>query len=180
MLRHNRVLVPVLTLMLGVPAFAGGAECAKGASLAKNEKAAGVEKVAAHEKCSKSAEECKKYFSEAKTRGWAGLELDKNEKDGTLTVIAVNPVSPAAKAGFLKGDVLVALNGVALTDDNHDKLAQVKSTLKPGSEVMYKVKRNGADRYLTVALGTMPDSVLDEMVARHMREHQDAEPVATR
>ena len=160
------LFVPVLAAaaLIASPALAGGEGCAaKGATLAKADGAQ-------HEKCTKTGEECKKAMLDAKSRGWAGLELDKAE-DGRLVVTRVNPTSPAARAGFLNGDVLLALNGVALTDDNHEKLAKVKSTMKPGTEVLYTVDRKGAKRHLTVALGQMPEAVFDEMVARHMADH---------
>ena len=160
----RRLIVPLLAAVIVSPAFAGGADCAKGASLAK----AG----AAHEKCSKSAEECRQAMAASKDRGWAGLDLDGS--DGKLLVTKVYPTSPAARAGFVVGDVLLALNGVPLTDENHEKLARMKSKMMPGTEVLYKVERNGATRHLTVALAKMPPSVYDEMVAKHLAEHEGA------
>lgn len=157
-------IVPVVAAIVVSPVLAGGAECAKGASLAK----AG----AAHEKCAMSAADCRQYMAEAKNRGWAGLELDK--VDGKLVVTKVFPTSPAARAGFLVGDVLVALNGVPLDDANKEKLAKVKSKMTPGSEVRYDVARKGETRHLSVALAKMPTDVYDAMVAQHMAEHEES------
>jgi S1-C subfamily serine protease len=117
-----------------------------------------------------SADECRQAMADASKRGWAGLELDK--VDGQLVVTKVYPTSPASRAGFLVGDVLVALNGVPLTEDNHEKLAKIKATMNPGTEVFYDVARKHQTRHLTVALAKMPTSVYDEMVAKHMAEHE--------
>ena len=154
-------IAPLLAAVALSPALAGGAGCAKGASLAK----AG----AAHEKCTMSLEECRQAMAAAKDRGWAGLELD--DVDGKLVVTRVYPTSPAARAGFLVGDVLVALNGVPLTDQNQEKLATMKRKLTPGTEVIYDVARKRDTRYLTVTLGKMPQDVYDAMVAKHLAEH---------
>lgn len=171
--RTRKLIVPVIVAVLASPVFAGGAECAKGdahkASLT----------AASGEKCSKTAQQCREYLSQAKTR-WVGLELDKDEETGALTVLEVHPTSPAAKAGFHTGDVLVAMNGVAINDENQEKLAGIKKSLEAGDEVLYKVERHGSDRFLTVTLGTMPDKVLEVMTAEHMKHHQDADDVATR
>jgi S1-C subfamily serine protease len=164
----RRMILPLLAAVIATPALAGGAECAKGATTASATKAAH-----AHEKCAMSADECRKMMADAKSRGWAGLELDK-AADGTLKVVKVDPTSPASRAGFLEGDVLVALNGVALTAENHEKLAKMKATMLPGTEVLYKVDRGGKTRHLTVALGKMPEKVYEQMVARHMAEHEGA------
>jgi len=155
-------IAPLLAAVAMSPALAGGAGCAKGASLAK----AG----AAHEKCTMSLEECRQAMAEAKDRGWAGLDLDK--VDGKLVVTEVYPTSPAARAGFLVGDVLVSLNGVPLTDENQAKLAEMKRTLTPGTEVIYDVARKYGTRHLTVTLGRMPQEVYDAMVAKHLAEHE--------
>lgn len=164
MIRTRRLIVPLLAAALASPVLAGGEGCAKGASLTK----AGM----SHERCSKTAEECRRALAEARDRGWAGLELDS--ADGNLVVTKVFPTGPAAHAGMLVGDVLVALNGVPLTDENHEKLALLKAKMNPGTEVLYQVHRKGQTRHLTVALERMPAAVYDAMVAQHLAEHQGA------
>lgn len=160
-MRHASILVaPLAMFALATSALAGGAECEKTAALnAKNTK-----------HCTATAEECKQYMSEAKTRGWVGIEYDKTE-DGSLVVEKVLSGSPAEKAGLKAGDVLVALNGVSLAEQNKDKLKAVKATMKPGATVNYEVKRAGQSQDFAVKLGTMPDDVYQAMVSEHMKEH---------
>ena len=160
--RRALTALAVITL-IAVPAVAGGPGCEKGSHAAL--------KASAAKKCAMSAEECKQYLAEARSRGWVGIELDKSDS-GTLTVTKVVPGSPAVEAGFREGDVLVAMNGIALTEANHDKLKAAKQSLKPGSTVVYTVSREGDERQLQVALGTMPEAVYTAMVAEHMKEHE--------
>lgn len=143
---------------LTAPAFAGGPEC---------EKAAKGASVAHHKKCTATTEECQKYMQEARNR-WLGLELDDSDK---LTVTKVIPGSPAESAGFRKGDVLLAFNGVAFGEANHDKLKAMKSKLKAGDEVQYTVRRSGVKQDLRATLATMPDEIYTAWTKEHMQEH---------
>ena len=138
-------LVLALTLALSSAAYAGGEKCAREA--AHKEKAA---KMAAH--------------------GWLGLKTDKDAA-GAYRVASVAAGSPAAKAGFRAGDVLVALNGVALTEANHEAVKKAKSDCAVGKTVAYTIRRDGAERTLTATLAPVPDAVLAEW----MKEEEKAQ-----
>jgi putative serine protease PepD len=133
-------IVPLLALALILAfsslAFAGGEKCAREA--AHKEKAA---KMAAH--------------------GWLGLKYDKDVA-GAWRVTSVAANSPAAKAGFRSGDVLVALNGVALTEANKDAVKKAKAECAVGKTVAYTVRRDGAEKTLTATLVPVPEEVLAE------------------
>ena len=120
-----------------------------------------------------SKEDCQKMMTEAKTRGWLGLELDQTEPDGDLTITKVIPGSPASKAGFREGDVLLSLNGVTFGEENEKKIAAIRKSQKPGDSVTYNVRRNGSEQNLTAQLGTMPDEIYTAMVNEHMKEHTE-------
>lgn len=161
MKRLAQIALPVAALLLAGSAVAGGKEC---------EKAQGAKSVA-HAKCTMSAEECKKMMAESRTHGWIGLQVDKSD-EGVLTVKSVHEGSPAQAAGFKAGDVLVALNGIAINESNHDKLKAAKSGLKPGDTVSYTVRRAGAEQTIAAKLVPMPDQVYTAMVDEHMKEHE--------
>ena len=161
-MRHALLLAPLAMFALAAPALAGGAECQKAAQTAQMD----------HKHCTASKEECMKYMQEARTHGWLGIDYDKTE-DGNMVIGKVLPGSPAAKAGFEKGDVLTALNGIQFTEANKDKLAAARKDLWPGSNVTYSVKRNGVSKDVTATLGKMPDDVYQAMVTEHMKEHVD-------
>ena len=105
-------VIAVATLVLAAgstAAFAGGAACAEKhtqASYAEMEK-----KYAAH--------------------GWLGVETEK-VADGRYAVKSVALGSPAEKAGFQKGDVMVALNGARFGDADKEKVKAAKASLAPG------------------------------------------------
>ncbi|MFC5457443.1 DegQ family serine endoprotease [Prosthecobacter fluviatilis] len=75
-------------------------------------------------------------------------------------VSAVNPGSPADKAGVKSGDVITEFNGKTVKDSRHLKL-QVGSTT-PGAAVPMNVLRDGKTVNLTVTVKELPgDKVAD-------------------
>ena len=160
-MRKSLVLAPLAMFALANAALAGGADCkdhAKNAAL-----------TAKKEGCSASQEECAKHFQEARNKGWLGIQYDSTD-DGTSVIESVVKGSPAEKAGFRPGDVLVALNGIEINEAN---MAQVKTTwksLKPGSVANYTVKRDGVAKDLTATLAKMPEDVYQAMVSDHMKK----------
>jgi S1-C subfamily serine protease len=75
-------------------------------------------------------------------------------------VTGVAAGSPAESAGFRKGDVLVAFNGIALTEANQEALKKAKTGLSVGSRVTYTVSRAGARSQITATLAEVPREVL--------------------
>ena len=152
MKRALSLLVLALSLVTASAAFAGGEKCAHDAKMAaaKTRKA----ELAAH--------------------GWLGIKTDKDAA-GSYRVAAVTPNSPAAQAGFRTGDVLLALNGVALTDANHEAIHKAKGECAVGKQVTYKVRRDGAEKTITATLAPVPDAVLAQWVEEDARSSQVAQ-----
>jgi S1-C subfamily serine protease len=140
--------VAVALALGGSAAWAGGDKCSAQHTQADYQKMA--EKMAA--------------------KGWLGLDTEKNAGGGYV-VRSVASGSPAEKSGFRAGDVLVALNGVRLGEDNKEALAKVKSNLGPGKEVNYTIQRSGAERTVTATLAPVPHDVLAQWVGEHVLEH---------
>jgi serine protease Do len=65
--------------------------------------------------------------------------------------------SPAEKAGIKPGDVVVALNGRPVNDNN--QLTRDVGAIQPGQTVKLDVFREGKDRTVEVKLGDRPDEV---------------------
>ena len=97
-------------------ALAGGKECAEQHTQASYDEMA------------------KKYAK----HGYLGIETEKNAA-GAYAISKIAPGSPAEKAGFQKGDVLVALNGARFGDDNKEAVKKAKSALGPGKAATYTV-----------------------------------------
>ncbi len=139
------VLLSATLAMLAVPVFAGSGG-----------------------KCTATTQVCLNHWSSGKDMGWTGIELDKSV-EGTLKVKAVTADSPAAAAGFLPGDVLVALNGAKMSDK--PALQKAKGGWKAGQSVSYTVQRAGAEQQIAVTLARMPDQVYSSMLGSHMLEN---------
>jgi S1-C subfamily serine protease len=114
------------------------------------------------ENCDKAhAAKAKTAMHEKAKHGWLGLDVEKNASSGYV-VTGVKAGSPAEKAGFQKGDVLVAFNGIALTDENKDALKKAKMQNAAGKQVTYTISRAGAQRQIAATLAEVPAEVLAE------------------
>jgi len=118
-------------------------------------------------KCEGNGEDCvKKMKQKYSEMAWLGIGYDADDH-GRWVVSSVEPDSPAAKAGFEKGDVLLAMDGVEVSNENKAAFKKVYSKLAPGSEATYVVKRQGGKVKLQATLGHMPK----EMQAKYIKEH---------
>ncbi len=127
-------------------------------------------------KCTKSTADCTASMKEAyQTKGWSGIEADKNE-DGSIKVLSVVPNSPAEKAGLKAGDVLVSVNGITFSPENESKIMEMKKTqMTIGQMAEYGVKRDAQVTMMKVKLERIPDAVLAQIMEKHTQEeHQIA------
>ena len=142
------VAVLVLVLVVALPAMAGE----KG-------------------KCAGNGEDCMKKMSQKmEHKAWLGIEYDTNEQ-GSWVVEDVYKGSPAQKAGFEQGDVLLAINGVEYSKENKPALKEVFSKLEPGSQATYVVERQGGKVKLAAILGSVPKEVQAKWINEHMKKN---------
>jgi serine protease Do len=97
------------------------------------------------------------------TRGRIGVQIQElsqelaksfGMKDAKGALVAsVEPGSPADKAGFKSGDVIVEFEGKPVTESR--ELPRLVGMTKPGTEAHVKVMRQGEEKTLTVAVGEM-------------------------
>ncbi|HEY3382516.1 MAG TPA: PDZ domain-containing protein [Vicinamibacterales bacterium] len=103
----------------------------------------------------------------AKYLAYAGLELEQDterpaayagaiveDRDGRLVAAAVEPHSPAAAGGFRAEDIVVVIDGAAVTADGFDAAVAAR---KPGDLMKATVERRGERFDLTVTLGHQID-----------------------
>jgi len=124
-------------------------------------------------KCTKTVEDClASMATDIRAHGYVGIETDKDEATGTITVKRVVPGSPAEAAGLQADDILLAMNGVKFGDEKSEAaLMAAKKSMKVGSQLTYLVRRGGYDKKVSVTLGPVPDEVLAQRVGYHMLEH---------
>jgi S1-C subfamily serine protease len=126
-------------------------------------------------KCDADPAECKaKMKAKIAAKGWLGIKMDKGD-DGKVSVVEVFPDSPAAAAGFQKGDVLVAVNGIPYGTEDEAKQKKMQKAWGPGNEVAFTVKRSGEKKTLDATLGKVPPEVAKDMIQEHLKTyHADA------
>ena len=125
-------------------------------------------------KCSASTQDCLNMMANSyESRGWVGIEMGDDGGIDKMVVTKVIDGSPAQEAGFKIGDVMMAVNGVAFSDENEKKLKDVQHAMKPGADFTYTVSRHGSKVNLDVELGKIPDNVKAQLVGKHMLVHAD-------
>ena len=95
------------------------------------------------------------------TRGWLGISLGDVDEDlaQALSLSSTDGVlveevlegTPAASGGVENGDVIITVDGKAITGPND--LSRRIANYPPGRKVKMKIVRNGKNRDLTVTLG---------------------------
>jgi serine protease Do len=99
------------------------------------------------------------------TRGWIGVQIQTVTPDladsmglkQTSGAIVSEPQkdSPAAKAGIVSGDVITSVNDEPVKDARD--LARKIGTMAPGTSVKLGTIHQGADKTITLTLGTLPN-----------------------
>lgn len=131
---------------------------------------------AAENRCTEpDIQTCLNDMAAKRTQGWLGLDFDRTDPN-SIKVQAVTPYSPASKAGFRPGDVLITLNGASFQDDV--ALAQARGDWHPGQVVTFMVQRPGYRKQLQVTLGRYNDHTFATMVGMHMLEYHVTAPTA--
>lgn len=79
-----------------------------------------------------------------------GIKMMFNESSNELYIEEVVPASPAEKAGLKRGDTILKINGVAISDTAGDELSGAA-----GTKVTLLVLRNGAAKSIVVTRGAI-------------------------
>lgn len=101
------------------------------------------------------------------SRGWLGVQIQNLTPDMAASLGAGNAKgaivasvvddSPAAKAGFKQGDVILGMNGSDV-DDNRDLTRKVAG-LRAGEKADFSVLRDGKKTNVSATIGPRPDQV---------------------
>jgi serine phosphatase RsbU (regulator of sigma subunit) len=103
--------------------------------------------------------------------GWAGLsyypQTSKSKKETTHlpsfmmrpgTIMMIYPDGPAERAGLRRGDRIVAIGGIALTD--FDGVTALGKRVRYGQTIPYRVELNGSQHDVPVRFGSPTDSAV--------------------
>jgi pimeloyl-ACP methyl ester carboxylesterase len=86
---------------------------------------------------------------------FVGLGLESG-KSGGAEVTGTKPGSPAAKAGLVKGDIIIKVSDRAISNAA-DVLAEVRESV-PGDSLVVEFRRGGASREVTIIVGSQEAS----------------------
>src|SRR5262245_51429569 len=134
--------VAAVMLAMSVPAFAGGSHCSGSASATAGASCSGM-----------------------KSAAWAGAWLQRSSA-GTVTVAEVAKGSPAAKAGLKPGDVVLAVNGYDLSDNESRAMCASKANCTVGTTVIYTVNRGSSTKEVKFKLEKMPANATEKYASR--------------
>ena len=130
--------------------------------------------------CKGDPNDCaKKMEQKLANKAWLGISYDTDDQ-GRWVVTSIEPDSPAQKAGFEKGDVMLAVDGVKYSKENKSDLKAVYAKLSPGSEATYVVLRKGGKVKLTATLSHVPNEVQAEWIAEHMSKYHSDTQMASK
>ena len=127
-------------------------------------------------KCTSSTQDCLNYMTRnLESRGWVGIEVDDERGIDEMVVTEVVKGSPADKAGFSKGDLLIAVNGVVFAESNKKKIRDIQYSMQAGDEVTYLVGRRRLKKELRLEATSLPDSVKAQRIGEHMMGHAEVQ-----
>jgi len=94
--------------------------------------------------------------------GWLGVELKtRDPKQAGVVIEAILPTSPAYAAGLAVGDVILSVDGEAVS--RPPDVVRIVTSHRPGERVALVIDRQGQSRILAVGLAARPDT--DGMMA---------------
>ena len=140
----KRFVVPILALLFSVAAVAG-------------EKKQNLS----------AAEALTQMQTKLAAKPWLGVQYEKSEKS-YLKIDDVVANSPAERAGFQAGDIMLSMGGVDYNKTNSKALKAAWSEVTPGSDAHFVVKRAGEKVRLTATLEHVPSELQAQWIAEYM------------
>jgi uncharacterized protein (TIGR03067 family) len=91
--------------------------------------------------------------------GYVGIALRVNEDPPGVLIQSVLEESPAKKAGLQAGDALLSVGSFEVGEDLRSVIGVTRG-LTPGSDVTFRVRRDGAEKEIRVKVAVVPFSLL--------------------
>jgi predicted metalloprotease with PDZ domain len=117
--------------------------------------------------CAATAQECLDHMvTYMMTIGIIGVEGDKDEATSGIRITDFMEGTNAQAAGVVAGDILIKINGIALSDKEASKADTANRT--PGQTATITVLRDGAEQTMDLTLIAVSDELIQEKVGHHM------------
>jgi S1-C subfamily serine protease len=84
------------------------------------------------------------------------IKVDEENKDGKIVIDGVISDSPAEKAGFKMGDVIIKVNDKA-AENLEDTVKEIIKQ-EPGTKIKIVIKREGKEKTIEVEVGKRRDT----------------------
>ena len=118
-------------------------------------------------KCNGTARECEQKIRHLVSgRRYFGATVQ--DRNPGLVVNSVHPNSPAARAGLLPGDQLIALNGKSLRTATGREFKQLIADARGTGRIWMLVSRSGAIHKIETRLEPYTKEQIAKMVALHL------------
>jgi len=130
--------------------------------------------------CDASMEECASAFKTwAEKETYSGIFVEGLFSDGKVRVTEVAADSPAAAAGVQAGDILVAVNGNAVSEMTKQSWKEMKASIHAGDNVWYKLARGGDYKKVKVTVTAFPMDLAAQKLGYHLMKSHMSEATAT-
>lgn len=106
----------------------------------------------------KIVEQLKKYGKVK--RGWLGVYIVYNKKDGSQSIGSVVKGSPADKAGIKKRDIIISIDSKRIKE--HKDITNIVKALPPGKVVKIEIKRDKKLKVLKIKIGELKEKRYDK------------------
>lgn len=122
-----------------------------------------------HKKCNADAQTClNKMTSYYAGVAWDGINVEGIGSHDPVRVTEVDADSPGDTAGIQKGDVLVAMNGKAMTHWSNQELKAAMKAVTPGDVITYTIQRGDETFESKVTVAHIPKKTVATWVGYHL------------
>lgn len=124
-------------------------------------------------RCSGAARECDQQIRNMLSgRRFLGMTVE--ERTPGLVVKSVVPGSPAARAGLLENDRLIAVNGRSVVHASSREFKQYLAEVRETGRIRFIVSRGGAYRRVDARLEPYSKEQIDKIVTGHLSQSHPA------
>ena len=120
-------------------------------------------------RCNGAARECEQQIRHMLSgRRYFGATIE--DRNPGLVIKSVHPESPAARAGLMPGDRLIAVNGKSLTQSSGREFKQIIADARGTGRLWMIISRRGAYSKIEAQLQPYSKDQMQKIVAAHLAQ----------